>query len=1290
MKTNKKAITITITLLAIIIAGISIIFSLLYLNKDNQKAIPYVNPVVENRVFFIDEGLPKITLGKGDTAGEITWVVGQEITEGLKAYKWKFSPFKVKIYQELEGSINLTFANRQNISLITSPVTSQIVYGLNLSNSSFTGGKVVSQTDGSVVTGKWSWVEPLITPNASEERQNFLAQFTPDNKMYKSRVFEIPVKVNKRELIITPTYDQFKYQDEEDPQLTFHLIGNVIDEEPKFVGSLQREQGEDLGAYKITMGTLALVDDENGLFKKDNYELVFNKKAGYDFVFKIQEKVVVYSVKIGDVELVENENIVLKQYDGKSITVPVVYHNVVASEIYNFSQVYDSSITTNISYGNIISPGNYKLVVTIGNYYSETSFRPASFEYRFTIEKAECPNSNSFEIAVPHTNNMILADIPLDNSSEYYTLSWKDSLSSQVNAGENTFIAVYTPNNTMLYKSKEVEVKVIADASNVKVPVVFNGDNCVSASYENGYNLSYISSQNNDYKLKVKFRDYFGSLENAEDFTVRYKYKLDDGSYSMGTLDSSYYSLVYNENYNYSKIRADFGSEVEYLVYQSDCSNPNSYLDLSLDYIYINSDGVNFLKNNNATLIIDLKVDYAERWMRKISSTKIASQILEKVTNQWDSNIFYNNTAYLYYRTADKSSGVCLDFQQGDVRNVIELDVLNQHYNLYYFNKESSFEITYYYKDEVLFKSKVASNSFVNVATGNQYVDTIGNAVDFDLKGVQEIPVGWCLDKDGNGVIYESNNAFANFGTDVNIYLITIKPFIVKYRYTDAAESPKIEDKLITSAKELKQALYCNDYSWSVADGQGNTIGNNLTYAYKYIINGVLTLVRNYYSGTSSELKIISADDIIVGNWSNERFNTNESEKYYFNVNKDGSFVLYLSGYERDMKFTYYYSGLVYKNYESEYDARYKLRILNDNGEATDAYYDGYTYLNKNRLVFDDFLQEYVYINELGINVKAGSYHLYSTESNFKVINFITKQSISDSNFVNKIILLTGDDLLLSDKLLLNNVFTNTNSLHFYKDLVKLEKIEIIKESISIDGITTNFYYLDFSNFETLSNIYVLNEEIVSAGENKNITYINAKIHLLNNTTQTIRLHDRVENKAFIHLFESYIENNKLESYDVWKILGFKLKAIVANGDGTTEYEKYFMNDSLSKLNYSKIESIIAEALTLGVDVDIYPIIQTSNDKVSCAGLINKNFSVTYTLDGQGTTISYPRTIWFDEDGYYNCNSDNDIAYKYGKFSYDEKTKTGYFYEGVLNGVFVLKDNGNIVHNGIEYILDIE
>ena len=379
MQTRKKTITIVSVIISLIAAGVAVIFSLLFLNQGNDaRAVPNVNPVVETRTYYVEDGLPSISLLDGDTAGKISWVGGQEIVEGVKEYKWKYIPVKVKVYQEIEGSIELTFVHKETIIKEANPITSQLTYGLNLSNSIFTGGRVVAESDTNTnITGKWSWVDKYHIPSASDKNQYFDAIFTPDNEKYSPKTFQIPVMVNKRDLIISPTYGLYKGLNEEDPEITYQVLGIPIGETPIFTGSLSRQEGEMIGSYTYSLGSLQIKDNPEGNFDTNNYNLVLSDNTNEDNVFRIYYPLELADVKIGNVNLKENENVVLKEYDGRSIT-----HATYLCSMTDFSNY--------VRYGKVNNKNTWSStthdVIDPGDYYVEIEITPRNNEEGLFIE----------------------------------------------------------------------------------------------------------------------------------------------------------------------------------------------------------------------------------------------------------------------------------------------------------------------------------------------------------------------------------------------------------------------------------------------------------------------------------------------------------------------------------------------------------------------------------------------------------------------------------------------------------------------------------------------------------------------------------------------------------------------------------------------------------------------------------------------------------------------------------------------------------------------------------------
>ena len=79
--------------------------------------------------------------------------------------------------------------------------------------------------------------------------------------------------ITPRDLIVTPNGGQSKKFGAEDPTLHSTNSGRVTGQIPDFTGALSRAEGEDVGQYDITLGTLALIDHFSSGFKASNYTL---------------------------------------------------------------------------------------------------------------------------------------------------------------------------------------------------------------------------------------------------------------------------------------------------------------------------------------------------------------------------------------------------------------------------------------------------------------------------------------------------------------------------------------------------------------------------------------------------------------------------------------------------------------------------------------------------------------------------------------------------------------------------------------------------------------------------------------------------------------------------------------------------------------------------------------------------------------------------------------------------------------------------------------------------------
>lgn len=79
--------------------------------------------------------------------------------------------------------------------------------------------------------------------------------------------------IAKAALTVTPTGGQSKKCGATDPTLIYTTSGAVGSQIPSFTGKLSRAEGEDVGQYDITLGTLAMMDYNSSGFKDSNYTL---------------------------------------------------------------------------------------------------------------------------------------------------------------------------------------------------------------------------------------------------------------------------------------------------------------------------------------------------------------------------------------------------------------------------------------------------------------------------------------------------------------------------------------------------------------------------------------------------------------------------------------------------------------------------------------------------------------------------------------------------------------------------------------------------------------------------------------------------------------------------------------------------------------------------------------------------------------------------------------------------------------------------------------------------------
>ena len=116
--------------------------------------------------------------------------------------------------------------------------------------------------------------------NSADVNEANTITFTPNAittgnyRLAASEVLTIPdAKITPKDLTVTPNAGQSKKFGAVDPTLHSTNSGRVPGQIPDFTGALSRAEGEDVGQYDITQGTLALIDHFSSGFKASNYTL---------------------------------------------------------------------------------------------------------------------------------------------------------------------------------------------------------------------------------------------------------------------------------------------------------------------------------------------------------------------------------------------------------------------------------------------------------------------------------------------------------------------------------------------------------------------------------------------------------------------------------------------------------------------------------------------------------------------------------------------------------------------------------------------------------------------------------------------------------------------------------------------------------------------------------------------------------------------------------------------------------------------------------------------------------
>ena len=239
---------------------------------ETLSAPSYTKPVGT-----IDSTIKVTYMGKGGTT------YAESATKPVKA-----GTYTVKVTLE---TADTTYSGTADFTIAQKDVT---IRGFKVPNSAYNGDtETVFNVAAAEIVGKITGDDVTIDTTAAKANfaqkdvgNDIPVNFTgvklagADKDNYRINSVE-PAKANiyQRTLTVKPDSGLSKKYGETDPALSSTVSGTIYGEMYIIDGKLEREAGENVGNYKILLGTLALKD--NGAFKASNYILSLDTTAVY-------------------------------------------------------------------------------------------------------------------------------------------------------------------------------------------------------------------------------------------------------------------------------------------------------------------------------------------------------------------------------------------------------------------------------------------------------------------------------------------------------------------------------------------------------------------------------------------------------------------------------------------------------------------------------------------------------------------------------------------------------------------------------------------------------------------------------------------------------------------------------------------------------------------------------------------------------------------------------------------------------------------------------------------------
>lgn len=210
-------------------------------------------------------------------------------------------------------------------------------------------------------------------------------------------------KITPRDLIVTPNAGQSKKFGAEDPTLHSTNSGRVTGQIPDFSGALSRADGEAVGQYDITLGTLALIDHFSSGFKASNYTL---KMVSPAVKFEITKAT---APDLADITLSQKYNVTTEQSkDIGTAGMPEDAGNLTYTVGGATSTGGSASVTANMTDSTVkftITGGTKGEIITLPVTIVSDNYADATVNVVITLTKPSSSGGTSYAITVEKAEN---------------------------------------------------------------------------------------------------------------------------------------------------------------------------------------------------------------------------------------------------------------------------------------------------------------------------------------------------------------------------------------------------------------------------------------------------------------------------------------------------------------------------------------------------------------------------------------------------------------------------------------------------------------------------------------------------------------------------------------------------------------------------------------------------------------------------------------------------------------------------------------------------------------------